>query len=303
MFTMPVYMSCVSSIPKTAQRPMSSYLRPSRLDEALVALADGERIIVAGGTDFYPARVGRPLEHNILDVTGMDSLRGIADRGDHHLIGALTTWTDILRADLPGWFRTLKLAAREVGGVQVQNAGTVAGNLCNASPAADGVPCLMAMDARVVLASAGATRTLELPEFILGNRRTARRPDEMVVGIEVPKPVGEATSTFIKLGARKYLVISIAMVAAVLERAADGTVASLRIAVGSCSEVARRLPALEQALAGRPVDGRLADHVGAAHVAPLSPIDDVRGTAEYRMDAAVTIVRRAVGELANGEAQ
>ena len=299
MFTMPVYMSRVSSIPKTAQRPMSSYLRPSRLDEALVALADGERIIVAGGTDFYPARVGRPLEHNILDVTGVDSLRGIADRGDHHLIGALTTWTDILRADLPGWFRTLKLAAR----VQVQNAGTVAGNLCNASPAADGVPCLMAMDARVVLASAGATRTLELPEFILGNRRTARRPDEMVVGIEVPKPVGEATSTFIKLGARKYLVISIAMVAAVLERAADGTVASLRIAVGSCSEVARRLPALEQVLAGRPVDGRLADHVGAAHVAPLTPIDDVRGTAEYRMDAAVTIVRRAVGELANGEAQ
>lgn len=282
---------------------MSSYLRPSRLDEALAALAESERIIVAGGTDYYPARVGRPLDDDVLDVTGIDSLRGIADRGDHYLVGALATWTDVIRADLPGWFRTLKLAAREVGGVQVQNAGTVAGNLCNASPAADGVPCLMAMDARVVLASAGGRRSLALPEFILGNRRTARRPDEMVVGIELPKPAADAASTFIKLGARKYLVISIAMVAAVLERARDGTVASLRVAVGSCSEVARRLPALERALAGRPADGRLADCVGAEHVAPLAPIDDVRGTAKYRMDAALTIVRRAVGELANGGAR
>lgn len=279
---------------------MPSYFRPEGLDEALRALAGGGRMIVAGGTDVYPAKVGRPLDEALLDVTAIPGLRGIEDRGDHYRIGALTTWTDVIRADLPGLFRGLKLAAREVGGVQVQNAGTVAGNVCNASPAADGVPCLLALDASVLLGSAAGERELPLPRFVLGNRRTARRPDEMMLALRVPKTAPEASSTFLKLGARKYLVISIAMVAAVLEKTADGAVGRLRIAVGSCSEAARRLPELERALAGRPADGTLAGLVEAVHLAGLAPIDDVRGSAAYRRDAALTLVRRAVSELAAG---
>jgi CO/xanthine dehydrogenase FAD-binding subunit len=192
----------------------------------------------------------------------------------------------------------LKLAAREVGGVQIQNVGTLCGNLCNASPAADGTPNLVALDALVELSSARATRRLPVAEFVTGNRATVRRSDEMVTALIVPKPEGETRSTFLKLGARKYLVISIVMVAVVMEIADGRTVAKARIAVGSCSAVAQRLPALEAALAGRRLDTSLADRARAEHLASLSPIDDVRGTAAYRREAALTIVRRAITELA-----
>ena len=276
---------------------MSSYLRPTELGEALQALAAGGHTIVAGGTDFYPARVGRAIDEDVLDVTAIAGLRGIEDRGDHFHIGATATWTDLIRADLPDWFRALKQAAREVGGVQIQNAGTVVGNICNASPAADGMPGLVALDAAVVLGSVSGEREVPITDFVQGNRKTARRPDEMVLGLRIPVCGGDARSAFLKLGARKYLVISIVMVSAVLEKAADGTVGRLRIAVGSCSEVARRLPALEAALAGKPADASLAGLVGAEHLSPLSPIGDVRGSAGYRTDAALTLVRRTIAAL------
>ncbi len=112
-----------------------------------------------------------------------------------------------------------------------------------------------------------------------------------MVAIHVPRPVHEARSAFLKLGTRRYLVISIAMAAATLE-IADGHVAAARIAVGACSPVAERLPALEAALEGAPIDPRLADRVEVSHLAPLSPIDDVRGSAAYRSDAVVTVLRR-----------
>ena len=277
---------------------MTLYARPRRIDEALAALADGARVIVAGGTDYYPARVGTPLDDAVLDITDVAELRVIADTGDAWRIGALATWTDLIEADLPPWFDGLKLAAREVGGVQIQNAGTIVGNLCNASPAADGIPNLLALDARVALADARGTRTMGIAEFVLGNRRTARRPSELVTALVVPKPRHTARATFVKLGARKYLVISIAMVAVVLETTPDRRVAAARVAVGACSAVARRLLALEAALAGRALDADLARHVAPEHLAPLAPIDDVRGTAAYRHDAALTLVRRAVAQLA-----
>ena len=280
---------------------MATYLRPAELDEALAALNSQALTIVAGGTDFYPARVGKPLDDDVLDVTALAALRGIDERDDHFVVGALVTWTDLIRADLPPWFDGLKLAAREVGGVQIQNAGTVVGNLCNASPAADGVPPLLTMDAEVNLASASGLRTVPLSEFIVGNRKTQRKADEMVTGLTLPKPRNPARSTFLKLGARKYLVISIAMVAGILETTSEGTVAAARIAVGSCSEVAARLPALEAAVEGAPADGALGEFASMEHLAPLRPIDDVRGSADYRMDAALTLVRRTLNELGSAQ--
>jgi CO/xanthine dehydrogenase FAD-binding subunit len=275
---------------------MGIYLRPAELDEALKALATHRLTVLAGGTDFFPARVGKPLDDDVLDITALAALRGIADTGAAHRIGALTTWTDLIRADLPPHFDGLKQAAREVGGVQVQNAGTVAGNVCNASPAADGMPNLVALDAEVELASNIGRRTMPLASFVTGNRKTQRRPDEIVTALLIPKPAQPARSTFLKLGARKYLVISIVMVGAVVET--DGErIARARIAVGSCSAVAQRLPALEAALQGRMLSGA-AKAVTAAHLAPLAPIDDIRGTADYRRDAALTLVRRALMELA-----
>lgn len=276
---------------------MGAYLRPRRLEEALSALAR-PHVVLAGGTDFYPARVGRAIDEDVLDIGSIAQLRGISADDAGWRLGGATTWTELIEADLPPLFDGLKQAAREVGGRQIQNAGTLAGNLCNASPAADGVPCLLALDAEIELAGPSGRRLLPLRQFITGVRRTALAPDELVTAIHVPRPRHAARSAFLKLGTRRYLVISIAMAAATLE-VADGRVASAGIAVGACSPVAERLPALESALLGATVDARLADRVEAAQLASLSPIDDVRGSAAYRSDAVVTVLRRLLKGLAS----
>lgn len=275
---------------------MGDYLRPSRLDEALQALAR-PRTVLAGGTDFYPARVGRAIDEDVLDITGVAALRGISANSEGWRLGATTTWSELLEAPLPALFDGLKQAAREVGGRQIQNAGTLAGNLCNASPAADGVPPLLALDVEIELASPAGVRRLPLSSFIIGNRRTALQAGELLVAIHVPKCTCEARSAFLKLGARRYLVISIAMIAGTLE-IDRGLVAAARVAVGACSAVAQRLPLLEAALAGAPFDRRIADLVDMAHLAPLAPIDDVRGSAAYRRDVVVTLLRRLLAGLA-----
>ena len=277
---------------------MGEYLRPTSVDAALRALAGANLTIIAGGTDFYPARVGRPVVEDILDLGAVAGLGGIEERPDGWRIGAATTWSELIAADLPALFDGLKLAAREVGGVQIQNAGTLAGNLCNASPAADGVPPLLSLDASVELASRAGVERMALADFIQGNRRTARRADQLMTAIVVPKPAaGQARSHFLKLGARKYLVISIAMAAAVIEVDDDGRVAAARVAVGACSEVARRLPALEAALIGRPAEPGLGQLAAPSHLAALAPIDDIRGSGAYRLDAALTLVRRTLDRL------
>ena len=279
---------------------MGDYLQPKTLDDALTALAAKPYVLLAGGTDLYPARVGRPFDDDVLDISRLDSLHGISEQDDHFRIGALTSWTELIAADLPPIFDGLKLAAREVGGIQIQNAGTIAGNICNASPAADGVPPLLTLNAELELAASRGTSIVPVEKFIINNRQTRRAQDEIVTAIRVPRPANATTSTFLKLGARRYLVISIAMVAAVLERAEDGSVAAIRIAVGSCSAKAQRLRLLERALIGQPVSPALAAIAEPSHLSRLAPIDDVRGTAEYRLDAALTLVRRALTRLGEG---
>jgi CO/xanthine dehydrogenase FAD-binding subunit len=274
---------------------MGDYVQPVRLEEALDALARPHAVL-AGGTDFYPARVGRLVGEDILDISRIKALRGISRDAGGWRLGATTTWSELLAADLPPMFDGLRQAAREVGGRQIQNAGTLAGNLCNASPAADGVPPLLALDAEVELASRMGTRRLPLAQFVTGNRRTALAADELLIAIRVPEPRHEARSGFLKLGARRYLVISIVMASAMLESVA-GRVHAARIAVGACSAVAQRLPALEAALVGARLDAGLPDRVERAHLSPLRPIDDVRGSAEYRSEAVVTLLRRLVGGL------
>jgi len=274
---------------------MGVYLRPRRLDEALSALARPHTVL-AGGTDFYPARVGRAIDEDVLDIGGIEGLRGIEAGPTGWRLGATTTWSELIEADLPALFDGLKQAGREVGGRQIQNAGTLAGNVCNASPAADSVPCLLALEAEVEIAGP-ATRRLPLRQFLTGVRRTALAPGELVVAIHVARPPHEAEGAFLKLGARRYLVISIAMAAATMAFV-DGRVAAAAVAVGACSPVAERLPMLEAALVGMPRD-RLAGCVDAAHLAPLSPIDDVRGSAAYRRDAVVTLLRRLLAGFAS----
>ena len=163
----------------------------------------------------------------------------------------LTTWSEVIDAALPAWFDGLKLAAREVGGRQIQNRGTIGGNLVNASPAADGVPPLLSLGAEVELASRRGQRRLAIDEFILGPRRTALADDEILTAVLVPKPSRQAVSGFAKLGSRRYLVISLVMAAALIEHD-EGRIVAARISIGACSTVAIRLNALEAALAGPP---------------------------------------------------
>ena len=268
-------------------------MRPDRLDDALAALGAKPWTVLAGGTDHYPARAAFEPDEDILDITALPGLRRIERRGDDWRIPALATWADLIGADLPGQFDGLRAAARQVGGWQIQNAGTLVGNLCNASPAADGIPNLLALDARVELRSQAGTRTLPLAEFVLGPRQTALRRDELATAILIPAV--EAESVFLKLGARRYLVISAVMAALVLERDGSGRIRRARAAVGACGPVAARLPGLEAALAGNFPDPAL---LGPEHLQPLLPISDVRGTAEYRTQAARELLRRALAGFA-----
>jgi CO/xanthine dehydrogenase FAD-binding subunit len=275
------------------------YAKPSSLDEALALLSEDKWRVLAGGTDFYPALGARPLRDDVLDINGLAELRGISLNDDAVVIGARTTWTDILGHELPPAFTALKQAAREVGSVQIQNVATVAGNLCNASPAADGVPALLVLDAEVEIASATARRVEPLATFITGNRRTALRHGELVTAIRLPRTSLAGTSSFFKLGARRYLVISIAM-AAVRLAVADGVVTDAAVAVGACSAVAKRLKELERTLIGQPVQSLVARPLDPSFFAELAPIDDVRGSADYRRAAAREIVGRALAAAAHG---
>ena len=270
------------------------FLRPGTLDEALAALAETHATVLSGGTDLFPALSFGPLRGAVLDISALTELKGIGVTDGYIEIGGRTTWSEIVSANLPRGFDGLKAAAREIGAVQIQNQATVAGNICNASPAADGIAALMALAAEVTLVSHSASRTLPLGDFVLGNRKTARQPEELLTSIRVPRRLENAASVFLKLGARRYLVISIVMVAASLAADSKGRIREALICVGSCSPKALRLLELERVLAGQPLNADVSKLVGPRHLAPLTPIDDLRATAAYRLDAAETLVKRAL---------
>ncbi len=278
---------------------MNVYYRPPTVHAALDHLRQDPSLkILAGATDIYPAKAtragwGHTRHPGILDISGIDDLRGITETADYWRVGALTTWSELLRADLPPVFDGLKAAARDIGGIQIQNRGTLAGNICNASPAADGVPPLLTLDAEMECVG-GVEFRVPLAKFLTGYRQTALAEGELVTGIRIPKQPGHGH--FLKLGARKYLVISIVMAAGVFDVGDDGIVRSARIAIGACSPVAQRLERLEATLIGQ----RLAPELATAlHFDHLVPIDDVRASATYRKAAALQIVLDLIAQAAS----
>ncbi len=272
--------------------------QPETVAEALRSLGPGTHRLLAGGTDLYPALVGRGVDAPLLDLSRIKALRGVRREAQGWWFGATTTWADVQRAELPPLFDALKLAAREIGGEQIQNTATLGGNLCNASPAADGTPVWMALDAQALLQSTAGERRLPVADFVLGNRRTARAANELLTGILVPERSAAARSVFAKLGSRRYLVIAISMVAIATDVDARGVVSAAGVAVGSCSAAAQRLAALEARLLGVPRASLGKVTVSASDLAPLEPIDDVRASAAYRLDATATLLQRALRELA-----
>ena len=265
------------------------YFQPLTLSEAVRDAQNNGVQVLAGGTDFYPSHGDVLPDFPILDISRVPEISGIERIETGWRIGAMTSWTDVIKADLPPAFDGLKAAAREVGSLQIQNLGTVAGNLCNASPAADGVPPLLTLDAEIEIIGLRGVRKMPLKNFLKGPRSTDLSSGEIVSAIHIPAVDG-VVSRFSKLGSRKYLVISIAMVA-VLLRVENGAIAEARVAVGACSPVATRLTGLEADLFGaRDISGI----VKSQHLSTLSPIDDVRGSSDYRLDVVVPLIERAL---------
>ena len=275
-----------------------TFARPSNLSDVLELKASGNWCVLAGGTDLYPATQAQKLRGNILDISGIRELRGIRKVELGWEIGATTTWNDIINADLPAAFRALKSAAREIGSTQIQNAATVVGNICNASPAADGVPPLLTLDAIVNISNTARSRQVPLKDFIVGNRKIQIESDEIVTGLTIPRDSTIGRSGFAKLGARTSLVISIAM-AAVRSSVRNGVVEEIAISVGSCSEVAVRLYSLEQSVSGLAATDAINTVIGMKEPTELSPIDDIRASAAYRSRIVPALIQRAFEQISD----
>ncbi len=276
---------------------MGEFFRPTDRETLVSALPQREWRFLAGGTDYFPSIVGKEDHSDILDLTGISDLSAITETLEYWIFGATTSWSKIISHNLPPLFDGLKLAAREIGGKQIQTSGTIAGNICNASPAADGVAVLLALDAQVEILGAEGIRYLAIEDFVLGSRRTALKPNEVVISIRIPKSrTPETRGYFYKLGSRKYLVISLVMVAGSLSTKNDGTITDASVVVGACSETARRLRSLEGDLIGQRLNSDLVDKLKFDHLSCLDPIDDVRATKAYRMDAAYSLVRRMLSD-------
>jgi len=270
------------------------YVAPHSLDEVLQLLDESLCTILAGGTDVYPARVGRPLPERVVDLSLVKNLRGITFQNNIWRIGATTTWADIVNAKLPSGFECLQQAAKQIGAVQVQNSGTISGNLCTASPAGDSIPALMALDAEVELMSVAGSRRLKLEDFITGYRKTVLEKNEIVTSINVSNDSANSISAFEKFGTRAYLVISLVMVATSFRRNSAGDITDLRISVGACSPVAKRITKLEDRLMRERKSKQSLDQIVPEDFSILSPIDDIRCTAEYRFKLLPVLVKQAL---------
>jgi len=261
-------------------------LQPRSLADALRMLRDeGPLTPLAGCTDLYVSlNFGTLRPQRFLDLWGLRELRSIRVRGEILSIGALSTFTDIIRSrDVNRRLPMLVAAAREVGGAQIQNRGTIGGNVANASPAGDSLPVLAAAEAIVVLRSASGTRRVDFGSFYTGYRTSVARTDELIVALEVPRVHGR--QWFRKVGTRAAQSISKVVMAGVGGR-------EPRLAVGSVAPTVLRLRKTEAALAARATSAE----TGRVLLSEMAPIDDVRSTADYRRRVAVNLLARFAAE-------
>jgi CO/xanthine dehydrogenase FAD-binding subunit len=267
-----------------------SLLTPTSLRDALTMLRDeGPLTPLAGCTDLYVSlNFGTLKDQRFLDLWPLDELRGIEAHGDTLWIGALATHADLIQSRLVrGRLPMLAAAAREIGGAQIQNRGTIGGNVANASPAGDTLPVLAAADAVVVLRRAGETRRVPFTSFYTGYRASVRQPDELIAGFEIPRVRGR--QYFRKVGTRAAQAISKVVMAAVIEpKTRSGR--RVRLALGSVAPTVVRAVRTEAALAAGASDEAAAQ----ALLAEIVPIDDIRSDAEYRRRVAVNLLRRTL---------
>jgi xanthine dehydrogenase small subunit len=282
---------------------------PRTVAEACELLAKGaasglRMTMLAGGTDWIVDRHLLPVEKatlldQVIDLTGIEALSRIAlrEQGGERwmsLGGGVTFWALRRDARVVGTIPMLAEMARDVGAVQIQTRGTLAGNIATASPAADGVPALMALDAVLVLASAAGERRVPLVQFFTGYRKTVLRNDELIAAIDVRIPAPGAKVTWRKVGTRLAQAISKVALAAAVEVDAAGVVTRARFGMASVAPVTVALGGVRAIVEGRTLASLDRAAVDAAVAAEVKPIDDVRSTGEYRLHVAKALVWRAL---------
>lgn len=274
---------------------------PDTLGDALAILsrAPGAWRPFAGGTDLMVLlEAGKLPEGRYLGLWKLAELRGIEESADAIVMGALTTYTEVLRhAALERDFPLLCRAAEETGGVATQNRGTIGGNIANASPAADTPPALLAYDAELELVSTRGTRRIGYDRFHLGYKKMDLAPDELIARIILPKQAANWTQYYRKVGTRRAQAISKVCLAATVDvdRSA-GLVRDVRIALGSVAPVPLRATQAEAALRGVALDGETLTKCQHALAGDIAPIDDLRSTARYRL----RVAQRLLGECLEG---
>lgn len=274
------------------------YHQPESLRDAIALAArfGEEASFLAGGTDLMvQIERGRIAPRHVVGLHRVPGLAGIEANG-RIVLGAGVTHRAIERAPaLGGALRCLIEGAEVIGGHQVRNVATVGGNLANASPAADLVPCLLALDGTVRLVGPGGERELPIERFLLGPNRTARRPDELLTRVSLPALPAHSSSAFLKAGRRRAMEISVVCVAARLTLdASRERCLEARIALGAVAPTTIRAREAERALEGRPVGGEAFERAAAAAQEACRPIDDVRASAAFRRHLVGVLVRRAL---------
>jgi xanthine dehydrogenase small subunit len=271
---------------------------PRTLADAFALLAEGGRRPLAGGTDALVERAaGVGATGRYLDLAALEELRGIRVEDDALVLGSITTYAELRRSPLVAEHAPVLAAmAAEVGAAQIQNRGTLGGNIATASPAGDSLPVLLALDAEIVVGGARGERTLPAASFFPAYRRTALAADELILRIRIPL-VPDRTVAFRKVGTRRAQAISV-VVLAVAWRWEDGLWRDVRVALGSVAPTPIRARATEAALEGMPPTAEVAAVAAATLAADIAPIDDVRSTAEYRRAVAGRVLNRIVRDAA-----
>lgn len=278
-----------------AEPPIES---PESLAHAYDLLSSGDAWRpIAGGTDLMVQITGElaPPPERVLDLWRLDELRGISRESDALVLGALTTYTDIRSSDVcQEHLPALVAAAATIGAAQIQNRGTIGGNIVNASPAGDTLPVLLATDAEIVLGSVSGERTVASADFWTGYRQTARRPDELVVRVRIPVSPGRQVR-FRKVGTRRAQAIS-KIVIALSWRPDAGVWRDVRVALGSIAATPVRARETERVLEGAAAGSESADRGAATIAEEIHPIDDVRSTADYRRVVTARVLHRLLRE-------
>lgn len=272
------------------------YIVPHSIHELCQVLQTTGGKIVAGGTDMLPQmRSAKQHPSTLIDISHIADLRYIRESDGEITIGALTTWSDILESPLiQKTAPALSQAASMVGAPMTRNRGTLGGNLGNASPAADSLPPLLTLDAKVHLISQSGQRQIPLNDFLTGPGKTQSKADECIWQVSYKKINQPFANTFLKLGPRQGMTISIASAAVLLALDATGKIALARVALGAVAPTAVRCPETEAFLIGKEPSGTLWQEAAQRVTKEISPIDDVRGTREYRSHVAGILTRRAL---------